>query len=302
MGRRPLGYWNLNRDILAAARDLRPEVVLITGSSPVAASTLRELKEQSGAVLVNYATDDPFNRLASPRWVAANIPQYDLYVCTKRAIMDDVRAAGCRRVAFVPLGYEPSLHFREAFGSAEESKKFSCDVAFIGSGDRDRYPYFRALVRAIPDLRLHLYSGYWDRDPTLARCARPHAIGRDYRLALRGAKIIPCLVRRANRDGHVMRSFEVPACGAFMLAERTAEHQEFFREDEEVAFFGSSAELVEKVEYYLNHESERQHMAEAAYRKVTTTDHTYAHRLHQILELAASCELYSERRGFNPVA
>ena len=87
-----------------------------------------------------------------------------------------------------------------------------------------------------------------------------------------------------------------------MLAERTAEHQEFFREGEEVAFFGSPAELVEKAGYYLNHESERQRMAEAAYRKVTTADHTYAHRLHQILELAASCELYSERRGFNPVA
>jgi hypothetical protein len=299
MGGWRLGYWRFNRDILAAARDLGPEMVLVSGSSAVAGSTLRELKEQTGAVLVNYATDDPFKKVGSGRCVAANIPIYDLYACTKRAIMGDVRAAGCRHVAFVPFGYEPSLHFPDTFGSPEELQKFSCDVAFVGSGDSDRYPYFRALVHAIPDLRLHLYAGYWDRDPALAPYARGFALGRDYRLAMRGAKIAPCLVRRANRDGHVMRSFEVPACGAFMLAERTAEHEEFFREGEEVGFFSSPTELVDKVRYYLKRDDERQRMAEAAYRKVTSANHTYADRLQQMLELAGV--LMSERRGAHPL-
>ena len=293
MGGLRLGYRGSNRGILVAARELGPDIVLITGGIPVAASTLQQLKERNGAVLVNYATDDPFNRLFCGRWVAANIPLYDLYACTKRAIIDDVRAAGCQRVAFVPFGYEPSLHFPDEFGSREELEKFSCDVVFVGGGDPDRYPYFEALVRALPGLRLHLYGGYWERNRNLARYARGFALGRDYRLALRGAKIAPCLVRRANRDGHVMRTFEVPACGAFMLAERTAEHQEFFREGEEVGYFSSAEELVEKVRYYLNHDSERQRMAEAAYHKVTSANHTYAHRLQQILELAAP--LVSER-------
>jgi hypothetical protein len=295
MGGRPLGYWRLNRDILATARNLDPEVVLITGAAPVAASTLRELKEQTGAVLVNYATDDPFNGLASPPWVAANIPLYDLYVCTKRAIMNDVRAAGCPRVAFVPFGYEPSLHFPDKFNPPEELERFSCDVVFIGGGDQDRYPYFQALVRAIPDLHLHLYGGYWDNDSLLAPYHRGFALGRDYRLALQGAKIAPCLVRRANRDGHVMRTFEVPACRAFMLAERTVEHEEFFREPEEVGYFSSPAELVDKARYYLEHDEQRERMAQAAYRKVTTGGHTYAHRVQQILELAASHKIHSQR-------
>jgi hypothetical protein len=287
LGRRPLSYWRFNRDILAAAQDLRAEMVIITGGAPVAGSTLRQLKEQIGAVLVNYATDDPFNRAAWPRRVRANIPFYDLYVCTKRAVMDDVRAAGCRQVAFVPFGYEPCLHFPDKFGSAEEFERFSSDVVFVGGGDPDRYPYFEALVRAIPNLSLQLYGLCWDRNRTLARYHRGHALGRDFRLALRGTKIAPCLVRRANRDGHVMRTFEVPACRAFMLAERTTEHQEFFREGEEVGYFSSPAELVEKVQYFLNHDYERQRMAEAAYRKVMTGNHTYAHRVQQILEMVA---------------
>jgi spore maturation protein CgeB len=92
-----------------------------------------------------------------------------------------------------------------------------------------------------------------------------------------------------------MRSFEVPACGAFMLAERTAEHQELFREGEEVGYFSSAAEFVEKVRYYLTHDGERQRMAEAAYRKVTGGKHTYFDRLRQILELAGP--LVSEGTG-----
>jgi len=261
-------------------------MVLVTGSAPVAGSTLRELKERIGAVLVNYATDDPFNRLACPQWVAANIPLYDLYACTKRAIMDDVRAAGCRHVAFVPFGYEPSLHLPAKFESPEEFERFNCDVVFVGGGDRIRYPYFETLVREIPNVRLLIYGAYWDRNATLARYHRGLALGRDFRLALRGGKIALCPLRRANRDSHTMRSFELPACGAFMLAERAAEHQEFFQEGEEVGYFSSPAELAEKVRYYLSHDDQRHHMAEAAYRKVTSGNHTYTHRLQQILELA----------------
>jgi hypothetical protein len=286
MGRRPLGYWRLNRDILDAAADLGPEIVLVTGCAPVAESTLRQLKIRTKAVLINYATDDPFNRRAWPRRVAATIRFYDLFACTKRAITNDVQAAGCRRVAFVPFGYEPSLHFPDRFLSDGESERFSSDVVFVGMADGDRYPYFEALVRAIPNLRLHLYGACWDRNRALAQYHRGLALGRDFRLALAGAKIAPCLVRRQNRDGHCMRTFEVPACGAFMLAERTSEHLEYFREGEEVAYFTSPAELVDKVRYYLIHENERQRMAEGAYRRITTGSHTYAHRLRQILELA----------------
>ena len=93
----------------------------------------------------------------------------------------------------------------------------------------------------------------------------------------------PGLVRRANRDGHVMRTFEVPACAGFLLAERTAEHQEMFEEGREMAFFDSPEELLEKTRYYLAHDAERRRLAEAAHRKVTTGGHTYRDRLVEIL-------------------
>ncbi len=280
----PPVFTALNREIVAAAQTFAPDITLITQGSQISPKTLRTLTDGK-SILINFATDDPFNPRVSSRYLLAGIPEYDLYVCTKRAIMEDVRRAGCPNVAYVAFGYEPSLHYPEEPVDDEERERFSSDVLFIGAADTDRYPILRE-VAAIPNIQLHLYGGYWDHDPILKPFHRGLVYGRDYRLALSGTKIAICLVRRANRDGHVMRTFETPACGAFMLAERTEEHLEFFTEGEEMACFGSNEELVEKIRYYLAHDEERHRIAEAGYRKVRASDYTYKDRLVQILTLA----------------
>ena len=138
------------------------------------------------------------------------------------------------------------------------------------------------LMKAIPDLNLALYGGLWDLNPTLRRYHRGTVRGRDFRLALGGAKIAVNLVRAQNRDDHVMRSFEGPACGAFMLNERTEEHLALLAEDREAAYFESPEELVEKTRYYLNNDAERKQIRKAG-KKTTIGHHTYRDRLMQIL-------------------
>lgn len=273
----------LNRAVLEIARTFRPDVTLIIKGAMISPATLGALKEDCESRLVNYATDDPFNPNICTRELRASIPLYDLYVSTKRAIMPDLRAAGAPNVVFVPFGFDPAYHYPESFANSDEAKQFSSDVVFIGSGDPDRYPMMEALV-LLPDITLHLYGGYWQRHPRLRAFYRGFAVDRSYRLALTGAKIAPGLVRRANRDGHSMRSFETLACGGFMLAERTEEHEEFFREDREVAFFNSTEELVDKTRYYLQHDAQRAEIARAGYQRVTATRNTYRDRLLDILD------------------
>ena len=134
-------------------------------------------------------------------------------------------------------------------------------------------------------MALALYGGYWQRHERFRAHARGFAVGREYRLALGGARIALCLVRRANRDGHVMRSFEIPACGAFMLAEDTDEHRELFKGGTDAAFFTTAADLAEQVRYYLTREAARRRIADAGHRRVITGGHTYRNRLAQILAL-----------------
>lgn len=281
--RHPVRYTDLNRRLLEEARKFAPQVVLIVMGFHISPQTLQAIKRETGAVLINYATDDPFNERTSPRNVREAIPLYDVYACTKRATMDDVARAGCRNVQYIRFGYHPSVHFAEAPATAEERNRFAADVAFVGEGDGDRLPFFKTLMKAIPDLNLALYGGLWDLSPTLRRYHRGTVRGRDFRLALGSAKIAVNLVRVQNRDDHVMRSFEGPACGAFMLNERTEEHLALFAEGREAAYFESPEELVEKTRYYLNNDAEREQIRKAGWKRTTTGGNTYCDRLMQIL-------------------
>jgi len=283
--RRPLTAWRLNRVLRDEARSFLPDVVLVVKGTYVAPGTLAAIKRETGATLVNYATDDPFNPANATPDLLAAIPHYDLYCSTKRAVMDDLRRAGSRHVAHTFFAYKPDLHFPEAPASAEERRRFAADVAFVGGADEDRLPYANAIA-ALPGVGLALYGGYWRRYPHLAASVRGFVTGREYRLALGGAKIALCLVRRANRDGHVMRTFEIPACGAFMLAEDTDEHRELFTPDVDAAFFRSPADLANQIRHYLAHDLDRQRIAQAGHRRITTGGNTYGDRLAQILAMA----------------
>jgi len=281
--RHPVRYSDLNRHLLQEARTFAPQAVLIVMGFHISPETLYAIKRETGAVLINYATDDPFNARTSSRNVREAIPLYDVYACTKRAAMDDVAKAGCANVQYVKFGYHPSVHFVDTQATAEERNRFAADVAFVGEGDGDRLPFFKTLIKAIPDLKLALYGGLWDLNPTLRRFHRGTVRGRDFRLALGNAQIAVNLVRVQNRDDHVMRSFEGPACGAFMLNERTEEHLRLFAEGREAAYFESPEELAEKANYYLSHDREREELRKAGWKKTTTGGNTYRDRLMQIL-------------------
>ena len=299
--RRPLTRWRYNQALMIAARRFRPDIVVAVKGAYIMPATLRRIKKATGATLINYATDDPFNRANSTPDLVAGIPAYDIYACTKRAIMNDVKRAGGRTVVPTMFGYQPSVHFPETPATPAGIRRFTSDVVFAGGADRDRLRDLEPLLAA-GGLSLAFYGGYWERDPRFRPHARGFVSGREYRLALGGARIALCFVRRANRDGHVMRSFEIPACGAFMLAERTAEHLAVFREDEEAAFFGSPQELVDKVRYYLAHDEARQRIAQAGYARVTTGRHTYCDRLRELVETAETIRAPVSRTAeFNSV-
>ena len=282
-----LTYKRFNQALVKVAISFRPHVLLVVKGAYIHPEVLAEIKSESKTILVNYATDDPFNPTSSNRDVAAAIPYYDLYLSTKRSILPDLKRARARKAVWLPFGYEPAIHFPERPNSPEETARWASDVVFVGGCDRDRVHFFTPFLN-LPDIKLKLYGGYWDRYPELRPFWQGFALGRDYRLALGGSKVAVGLVRQANRDGSVMRTFEIPACGAFLLAERTEEHLDLFEEGKEMVCFSSPEEMVDKIRYYLKHNEERQRITEAGYRRVTTGKHTYHDRLVKILKMTDS--------------
>jgi spore maturation protein CgeB len=256
----------------------RPTHVITTGLAPVSAAALEQIG-RLGIQRINFLTDDPWNPVLYAPWFIKALPHYDVVCSPRRANYSDLIKAGCKRVEYVPFGYNSDLFYSEP---APPDQQPSADVFFAGGGDRDRVPYMQALVKA--GFRLALYGGYWDRYPETRDFAQGHADIPTLRLAPHYAKLALCLVRQANRDGHCMRTFEVPAIGACMLTEDTPEHRDIFgAEGETVVYFKSMSELIEKTQWLLDHEGERQQLARNVHQLITQGGHTYDDRLKTML-------------------
>ena len=102
-----------------------------------------------------------------------------------------------------------------------------------------------------------------------------------------GSQIALGFLRELNPDQHTTRTFEIPAIGGFMLADRTEDHLEFFEEGREAEYFSSDEEYRDKVAFYLANEPTRTRVAAAGHRRCITSGYSYDDRIRIVMrELA----------------
>jgi spore maturation protein CgeB len=281
LGKRPPRLKFFNYRVTQTCTEFQPDYLIATGLSPLQSQTLQEIREL-GIRTINFLTDDPWNPAHRAKWFLNALPHYNTVFSPRRVIMDELSQIGCQDVRYLPFAYDPHL-FYPISPTAEECKVHSSDVMFAGGGDRDRVPYISALIDA--GMNLGLYGGYWERYAETKLHNRGIADIATMRLAIHSTKIALCLVRKGNRDGHVMRTFEVPAVGACMLTEDTPDHREIFgKEGEAVVYFQTITEMVEKARWLLDRPDERQRLSLAAHKRIVEGHHTYSDRLTSILE------------------
>jgi spore maturation protein CgeB len=79
------------------------------------------------------------------------------------------------------------------------------------------------------------------------------------------------------------RTFEVPACGGFLLTGHADNLQDYYIDGKEIVIFKDKNDMIEKCKYYLSHEKERQAIANAGYER-TIKQHSYEKRFKEIFE------------------
>lgn len=280
---RPSGRGLLRRRLVRACKNFKPDLLLAIKGAALDAELLQEIRARTASLLVMYSTDHPFNANVCPPGYVAALKYWDVIATPRSSTIPQIRAHCSGDVFHLPFGYDTCLHHPESPASDSERAGYSSDVLFAGGCDRDRIPFLHPLAE-LDGLDVHYYGGYYQFTAALRRRDHGYASGRLYRLALSLTKVALCLVRRANCDGHVMRTFETPACGAFMLAERTDEHMSLFEEDREAAFFSSPEELLDKAQFYIRHDSARASIARNGYHRVVSQPNTYSDRLSVLLD------------------
>jgi hypothetical protein len=274
---------------LCARQDAR--WLLATGIAPLDASTLERLRG-NGVRLLNFLTDDPWNPSHRAEWFLQALPQYDFVFSPRRANLADLAAIGCAAVVYCAFAYAPEAHYPGQGNLIERAP----DVVFVGGADADRLPYVHALAAA--GLDMALYGGYWHSDRIARRFHRGFVDAATVRAVTSLARVSLCLVRHANRDGHVMRSFEIPAMAGCMAAEDTDDHRSIFGPDgDAVLYFSDPGEMVRRITELCHDSRKRTVLSERVHRVVIDGHHTYADRLTQMLEAAG---VWSSAVGGDP--
>lgn len=283
--RRPPDVYAANAAILGATRRQRFDVLWVDKGLAIRPRTFLRLRAGHPSLrCVAYSPDD----MASPdntsvAW-ARCVPLYDLHVTTKSFNVSELPALGARDVFFVDNAFDPETHRPLALGE-EEHRRFAADVGFIGTFEPERAEAMLWLARR--GLRVTIHGARWERfrgghENLVIR--REVLDGLDYARAVSATKINLGFLRKAYRDLQTTRSIEIPACGGFLLAERTDEHRRLFEEGAEAEFFDSLPELEAKIRRYLERDEDRRRIAAAGRRRCLTSGYSNAERLASVLE------------------
>jgi hypothetical protein len=294
----------LNQDVVQAARAFRPDLVWAEKQEFLREETLDDMS-RLGARLAHY-TPDPYFSLSWKRTRVMDraIGRFDVLLYCKSYERADYEALG-KPLVYMPLGYCDEVHRP----LPSEDPRWSCDVGFLGGWEPRRERMLRAVAQSGVGMRI--WGGHWDflrdggwslrrrivlgqlagrepfkirKDELLAAALQGGEVyADDYARALTGSRIGVGFLREVCPDQHTTRTFEIPACGSLLLADRTEEHQAFFEEGIEAEFFSSEAELVDKVRHYARNDRARRRVAGAGRRRCIAGRYAYVHRLRDAL-------------------
>jgi len=274
-----------NRSILRAVARERFDLMWVDKGRTLRPETLQRVRESApGTVLVSYSPDDMMNRANQSAQYRRSIPLYHLHVTTKSYNVAELAGLGATDVLFVDNAYDPDSH-RPLELNSDERLRFGAGVGFVGQYEEERATLMQRLAE--DGVRVTVWGSDWDRvrRPSGNLVLRQEYLdGVDYAKAINATKINLGFLRKVNRDLQTTRSIEIPACRAFMLAERTDEHLGLFEEGEESEYFSSYDELLRKCRYYLEHEDQRQRLADNGYRRCLRDGYSNEGRLERVIE------------------
>ena len=179
-------------------------------------------------------------------------------------------------VQYLPLGYSPSYEMQF---DPQISK--TIDVSFVGSLFKNRLEFLEPLAKFMKDhgKTLKVFSpafkrkNFWKRPifnkkfPNLAKCIENGFVDpKDAARIYSQSKI--CLnIHVPDASSPNPRTFEILATGSFQLIDERKYYSNLIP-SKDLATFKSIEELINRVEYFLNHEEERIEIARNGYKKV----------------------------------
>lgn len=281
------GLQQLNKKIKQVVSDKKFDIVFVDNKTLLTAFTLHHIKKTlPDSKIVNLITDDPFGQYSkSWKQLKSTATLFDCFFVQRIENIQELKKIGAVKVEICYRSFDPSYN-RPLTLNESDIQKFKVDVGFVGTYEKERAMFIAYAIQNGIDIYVTgngwPNAEYWDVIKPFYK--GPSKYGEDYIKTINGMNIALHFLRKANRDEQDSRTFEIPACKVFMLAERSNLHEELFEENKEAVYFSTKEELVEKIKYYKEQPEERKSIAENGYKRCFTSGYTHLERMKDVIK------------------
>ncbi len=281
------GVLRLNQDVKKMFRQQQFDILLVDNKPYLYAATLQKIKQlQPRCKIANLLTDDPFGLYAKSWGLSRKTASlYDIHFVQRTVNVAEFKQVGASRVALCYRSFDPTYNRPIVLNDADK-KIYETEVGFVGTYENYRASFIAFLIEnAIP---VSVTGDGWEGKPywniIQPYYKGPSVYGEKYIKTINGMQIALHFLRHANRDEQDSRTFEIPACKVFMIAESSDLQKKIFAENEEVVFFETKEQLLEKLLFFRQHSPERARIAANAYERCLKSGYSHQARMEKVLE------------------
>lgn len=245
------------------------DLIWIEKAQYIRKSTIEIIKAKLRAPIVHFTPDIAIQIKGtqhSPIFHQA-IPAYNTVITMKDFEAPMYSELGAAHTIYM----DQAVNHKRLFPRIDIGKGQKARIGFIGHFEPHYLNTVRAIARSGLDVKAR--GPGWDKphrrfNPAYrAYNAGGPIYGEEYAKQINRMGIGLGLLSKLGPEIVTTRSLEIPACGTFLLAERTKKHQEMFREGEEAEFFDSTDELLGKAQFYVKHAGARERIAAAGHQR-----------------------------------
>lgn len=276
-------------ELMRVTRDWEPDVVVVLNGYLLPGDVVSALRDESPGRVCQIYSDNPWADTNQVSHIWDTLRLFDCVFTFARYLVPGLYQRGARRVEYLPFGYDPEIHQARPT-NGDERTLFASPVAYLGAWGPD----IERCLEPVAPFGLKVWGGYWERvrpgsplkESWQAPGSQMRGFGAEMGKVCAASSIVVNFVRSEHGCAHSMKTFELPACGAFVLSTRTEEQLEYFPEDRCAAYFWTQEEMLDKLRFYLSHSEARERIRLAGAERARP--HTYAERAKTILSVCAS--------------
>ncbi len=229
-----------------------------------------------------YNNDDPFSFLYNKHYWSRyfkGLKYYTHIFYYRNKNREDYHNAGFQNSSLLRSYYIKELNF-----PIEAPKQY--DVVFIGHYEDDgRDDDLKHLIdNGVP---LKIFGPEWSRSKYYSffteKMGAIVPVRKEYNATINASKIALVFLSTLNSDTYTRRCFEIPATKTFMLAQYTDDLNSMFEAGREADYFSSKEELLQKINAYLQNESQMYQVGTAGFERLLTDGHEVTDRALQII-------------------